>query len=265
MTIDPRPLAGIGVLITRPARQSATFAQRLATLGGIPFILPALVIAPPADEASLQSALRRLFEFDFALFVSANAVDAVVACAPDWPEDLVAIGVGPATADALISAGIDNVLTPIERYDSEGVLALPILQQVGGKRIVLFRGEGAQGETGRELMRITLETRGAIVEAVACYRRMRPTIDASAVLDSWRQGSIHAVVATSAEVLDNFIDLIGAAGKPLLASTPLFVPHPRIAARALSSGLTNVVTTQATDAGLLAGLLQHFANRQDPT
>ena len=40
---------------------------------------------------------------------------------------------------------------------------------------------------------------------------------------------------------------------------PLFVPHPRIAAHAAARGLTKVMTTDATDAGLLAGLLRHFS------
>ena len=257
------PLAGIGVLITRPVLQSATFAQRLSVLGGTPFIFPALVIAPPADPRPLARTLRRLFEFDFALFVSANAVDAVIAQQVQWPSDLIAIAVGPTTADALISGGIANVIAPAERYDSEGVLALDVLQDVRGKRIVFFRGEDPAGGTGRELMRTTLESRGAIVEAVSCYQRRRPTIDAAGTLTAWRDGNIDAVVATSAEVVDNFLALIGDPGRSLLMQTPLFVPHPRIAAHARTRGLDNVVTTEATDAGLLAGLLQHFSKPQD--
>ena len=257
------PLAGVGVLITRPARQSATFAQRLAVLGGDPFILPAMIIAPPVDEAPVVQALQRLREFDYALFVSANAAEAIVTRDPAWPPDLVAIAVGPTTADALISGGIDNVLVPAERYDSEGVLALPELQRVAGKRFVIFRGDATDGTSGRQLMSTTLETRGAQVEAFSCYRRMRPTIDPSTTLDAWRKGSIDAVIATSAEVLDNLIDLIGADGKTLLSETPLFVPHRRIAAHAQGCGLSDIVITEATDAGLLAGLLEHFSHRQD--
>ena len=253
------PLAGIGVVITRPARQAATLAQRLAALGGDPIICPAMLIAPLADDAPLRDALRRLAEFDFALFVSANAAEAVLARQPIWPAALAAIAVGPTTADALISGGIANVLMPPSRYDSEGVLELPALQQVEARRFVLFRGEGSGGETGRETMRATLEARGAFVLPIVCYRRMRPTTGAAALLDAWREGRVDAVVATSAEVLDNFLDMVGDAGHALLLSTPLFVPHPRIAAHATSRGLTNVVTTDATDAGLLAGLLQHFS------
>lgn len=255
----PGPLAGIGVVITRPAKQAATFAQRLAVLGGEPIICPAMIIAPPADEAPFLDVLRRLAEFEFALFVSANAAEAVLGRQPAWPKTLTAIAVGPTTADALIAGGIAKVLVPPTRYDSEGVLELPALQQVVGRRFVLFRGEATGGATGRETMRETLEARGVFVLPIICYRRMRPTAGAAALLDAWRDGKVGAVVATSTEVLDNFIDMVGDAGRGLLTDTPVFVPHPRIAAHAASRGLTHVVTTDATDAGLLAGLLRHFS------
>ena len=251
------PLAGIGILITRPVRQSATFAERLVVLGGEPLMLPSMVISPPADAGPFDEMLRRLGEFDFAFFVSANAAEAVIVREPEWPSSLVALAVGPTTADALISGGITNVVTPSDRHDSEGVLALPTLERVSGRRIVIFRGESSTSD-GRDHFRTTISSRGAIVESVACYRRDKPSIDPSPVLDAWRDGRIDGVVATSNEVLDNFLELIGDRGRMLLIETPLFVPHPRIGAHAREIGLANVVVTEPTDAGLLAGLIQYF-------
>lgn len=255
----PGPLAGIGVVITRPAKQAATFAERLAALGGVPFICPAMVIAPPADDAPFRDALHRLAGFDFAIFVSANAADAVLAAGPAWPATLTAVAVGPTTAEALRAGGITRILVPPRRFDSEGVLELPELQAVAGRRFALFRGGGADGGRGRETMREVLCARGAEVVPVQCYRRLRPTVGAEALLEAWRAGRVDAVMATSTEVIDNFLDLLGESGRTLLAGTPLFVPHPRIARHAAARGLSSVVTTEATDAGLLAGLLQHFS------
>jgi uroporphyrinogen-III synthase len=252
------PLAGIRIVVTRPSRQAAIFAQRLAILGAQPIICPAMVIAPPADADALDRALQRLDLFDFALFVSANAVDAVLQHAPQWPTALPAVAVGPTTADALIMGGVANVLVPPARFDSEGVLELPALQQVAGRRIAIFRGEGSDGTTGRELMRTTLTGRGAEVESVICYRRERPTFDVSGLIEMWRAGRVDAVVATSAEVLDNFRALIGDEGRALLEKTTLFVPHERIAAHAKAHNLGEVISTEPTDAGVLAGLLRHF-------
>ena len=252
------PLAGIRVVITRPGKQAAIFAQRLAIIGGEPIVCPAMVIAPPANPAPFREVLARLADFDFAFFVSANAAEAVLTQEFEWPATLTAIAVGPTTADSLILGGIADVLSPPARFDSEGVLALPALQDVQGKRIVIFRGESDDGGKGRALIKNALAARGAIVEAVSCYRRQRPTFNADGLLAHWQGGGVDAVIATSAEVLDNFLALIGDAGRGLLAATPLFVPHERIAAHARNKGLTKIVTTAATDAGIIAGLLNHF-------
>jgi len=258
------PLAGVRVVITRPGKQAAIFAQRLALIGGEPIACPAMVIAPPADDAPLREALRRLADYDFALFVSANAVEAVLSQNTlAWPATLTAVAVGPTTADALILGGIGNILVPPSRFDSEGVLELPALQQVAGKRFVIFRGEGSDGGSGRETMRTTFAARGALIDAVTCYRRLRPSFNIDGLISLWQQGRVDAVVATSAEVLDNFLAMVGDPGRKLLLTTPLFVPHSRIAAHAKEQGLDNVVTTEATDAGILQGLLAYF-NKPGP-
>ncbi|MFN3629953.1 MAG: hypothetical protein ACK4XK_07845, partial [Casimicrobiaceae bacterium] len=54
------PLAGVRVLITRPAWPAARTAARLAALGAVPLVFPTLVIRPPADAAAVESARARL-------------------------------------------------------------------------------------------------------------------------------------------------------------------------------------------------------------
>ena len=165
-----RPLGGAGIVITRPAKQAAVLAQQIAALGGTPIICPAIVISPPADRAPLERALRELGSYDFAVFVSANAVLHALADAGRWPAHIVAFAPGPSTAAALHQAGVTSVRTPDRGTDSEALLALPELSDVAGKRIVIFRGSG-----GRELLGTSLRSRGAKVEYVECYRRARPT------------------------------------------------------------------------------------------
>src|SRR5688572_14542725 len=91
------PLAGRGVLVTRPARQACAFAEKLAALGASPVVFPAIVILPPDDFAALASVHARLAEFDVAVFVSANAVEYGAPDAATWPHGLVAIAPGPGT------------------------------------------------------------------------------------------------------------------------------------------------------------------------
>jgi uroporphyrinogen-III synthase len=247
------PLAGLGVLVTRPARQAAGFAQRIAVLGGTPVIFPAIAILPPGDAAALARAHAALSSYDFAIFISANAVEYGAPDARRWPARLVAFAPGPGTAEALAAVGIDGARIPVTTFDSEGLLALPELADPRGRRILIFRGDG-----GREHLGDTLRARGAQVDYVACYRRARPEGGAAGLEEAFRDGRIHAVTITSSEGLDNLWALADATTRSAWRACPTFVPHPRIAAHARERGLA-VIETPGGDAGLIAGLLEWAA------
>jgi len=247
------PLAGLGILITRPARQAGGFAQKVAALGGQPVIFPAIVILPPADSAPLARAHAALAEYDYAIFISANAVEYGAPDPGKWPPRLVALAPGPGTAEALTAVGIAGAAIPVTTFDSEGLLALPELSAVRGKRVLIFRGDG-----GREHLGETLRARGAAVDYVACYRRAKPESGALGLSEAFREGRVHAVTITSTEGLDNLWDLVDEATRAAWRARPTFVPHPRIAARARELGLS-VVETPGGDAGLIAGLLEWAA------
>ena len=247
------PLAGRGILITRPARQAGGFAQKVAVLGGAPVIFPAIVILPPADSAPLTRAHAALAEYDIAIFISANAVEYGAPDPRTWPARLVALAPGPGTAEALAAVGISGARIPATTYDSEGLLALPELSAVRGKRVLIFRGDG-----GREHLGDTLRGRGARVDYVACYRRAKPESGAIGLAEAFREGRIHAVTITSSEGLDNLWALADDATRAAWRACPTLVPHPRIAAHARDRGLA-VVATAGGDAGLIAGLLEWAA------
>jgi uroporphyrinogen-III synthase len=267
-----RALAGRHIVVTRPQQQAAPLMAAIASAGGVPVAFPLLVI----DEVDvptrrvLQEALTRLAAgaFDLAVFVSPNAVEKTFAelqaLGLSWPERLQAAVVGKGSERALAARGVNQVIAPSERFDSEGLLALPALQalQRDGLRVILLRGDG-----GRELMAQSLRESGAVVECVTCYRRSAPqgaAGDTSALQRLWQQGQLDAITLTSSEGLRHLQALLGAAGRPLLESTPLFVPHFRIVDEAHRLGLSRIVATAAGDAGLLAGLIDFFDSAADP-
>jgi uroporphyrinogen-III synthase len=253
-------LNGAGVVITRPARQAAALVREIATLGGRPLVFPAIVILPPTDEAPLREVQRNLARYDIAIFISANAVEYGVGNPAAWPAQLLALAPGPGTAAALTAVGIAHVRMPATTMDSEGLLALPELVDVTGRRVVIFRGAG-----GRELLRTTLEARGAHVVQIECYRRARPAVGASGLIEAWRDKRIDAVTFTSSEGLDNLWSIFNAEARAYLSATPVFVPHPAIAEHAGSLGLRAVIITPPADAGLVASLLEYFAAHPRPS
>ncbi len=251
------PLAGRGIVVTRPALQAAPLAEMIRSAGGRPILFPVLEILDTADLAPLIDAVDRLDSFELAIFISPNAVlramNQIVA-RRTWPAELRAAAVGKGSVKELKRFGITGVLVPTRSFDSEGLLALPELQQIDGWRVVIFRGDG-----GRELLGDTLAGRGASVEYVECYRRARPRADASPLLRAWARNEVDAVAVTSSEGLRNLFEMLGKLGQSWLRRTPLLVPHPRIALAARELGCRNVVETAPGDEGLMGALQQLFA------
>jgi uroporphyrinogen-III synthase len=250
-------LAGHRVVVTRPAGQAAHLSELIRAAGGDPLLFPVLEILDAADLRPLTALIERLDAFDLAIFVSANAVNkalALVRARRDWPAGLRVATVGGGSERELRRHGFAAVIAPAERFDSEGLLDLPEMKRVNGKRVVIFRGEG-----GRELLGEALAARGAAVEYAACYRRCRPNADPTALLALCARGKIDAFTVTSSEGLSNLHHMLGEAGLQCLKKTPLFAPHERIAAAARASGVQNVVLTGPGDEGLIAGMAAFFA------
>ena len=249
-------LAGRHVVVTRPAGQAAHLAEALINLGARPVLFPVLAIFDIEDPAPLQGAALRLDGVDWMAFVSPNAVEktlnAILTLRP-WPAGLRVATVGKSSEQALAKHGVTDVVAPRERFDSEALLELPELQQMAGKCVMIFRGDG-----GRELLGDTLRQRGASVEYVTCYRRGRPALDPAPLLKLWSEGRLDAVTVTSSEGLRNLVDMVGKLGQTWLKKTPLFVPHQRIAGVARAIGCREVILTGPGDDGLLAGLLEYF-------
>lgn len=252
------PLAGRTVLVTRPAHQTAVLAQAIHAAGGTPFTFPALAVEAVAQDA-LSVPLARLAEADIAIFISPNAAQfgmAAIRAGGALPDASAVFAVGPGTARALQAQGVSDVIVP-DGQDSEALLALPQLQEqeVAGKQVTIVRGVG-----GRALLAETLRQRGARVDFMECYRRLRPQVDAAPLLARWQAGDIDAVTVASAETLHNLAALLGEAGRPLLAGTPLFAPHEKITEAARRLGIAQVITTPGGDDGLVDGLVNWFRN-----
>ena len=250
-------LAGKGIVVTRPMWQALPLAQALGEAGAVPIVFPAIVIEPnPA--VNLLDVQMRLSQCSRAFFVSANAVREGLMGLATFPSNVRAYGPGPGTAQALQACGATTVCTPTTSFDTQGLLAMPELQQLAGDRVMVFTGLVA-GASGKGELAAALHARGADVEVVACYNRRPPDTSAQGVEEMCTAGRVHAVVLTSAEGIANFWNCLSPSGQATMQTIPAFVPHPNVAVAARAKGFATVNDCGAGDAALLDALTNHFS------
>ena len=238
-------LAGLRVLVTRPAHQAAPLLGMLEAAGAIAHSLPLLAIAPPQDPAAARAALRAHGDADLWLFTSANAVEGAMALHPEnWPRRLLALGQGSARA----LARYGHVAMAPEGGRSEDLLQWPELKAVQGQRILIVTGEG-----GRRLLVDTLTARGARVAQACCYRRERVTHAPAEVAQALADSEV--LVLTSGEALEALLAL---APVETLTARTLLLPSPRVAAAARAAGFGGPILLPAavSDAALVSRLEQ---------
>lgn len=252
-----KPLAGLKIVVTRPREQAVRLTQDIERFGGRALLFPLLHIAPAADQTALQEQLSRIAQFALAIFISPNAVQygmAAIRSAGTLPPGLRIATIGQGSAKTLREMGITDIIAPTENFDSEGLLALPKLQNIAGWRVLIFRGDG-----GRELLGNTLKARGAIVEYATCYQRSKPQLDVAALLND----APDAITVTSSEALDHLGQMLDGKARAALRDIPLFVPHKRIAELAHRQGWQQVLLAGTGDDGLVSGLVAWARQRAE--
>ena len=242
-------------MVTRPRGQAGGLAALIRKAGGEPLEIPALEIRDLADLAPFFSVADRLDSFDWAIFVSRNAVRKVFELigGRPWPARLRVATVGSGSREELVAHGIAGVIAPSGQADSEALLALTEFAHIAGKRIAIFRGEG-----GRKYLGAELAARGALVEHAACYRRTLPVAGGALLDAAWESGKVDAVMLSSGEGLANFLEMLGGEAPQRLGGVALFVPHARVAREAAGHGLERVIVAGPGDVETVAALVAYF-------
>ncbi|MEH6649661.1 MAG: uroporphyrinogen-III synthase [Motiliproteus sp.] len=257
------PLAGQRILVTRPAHQANALCDNLRQLGAEPIRFPTLAITPIAQHDSGYPLLKQRFlDLDLyhaVIFISANAVrlayEQIDQYWPQLPLQITWLPVGSATASTLQRL-LPEAVAPSHNdsaaMDSENLLALPELQQLSGKRVLICRGEG-----GRELLAQTLQQRGAQLDYAELYRREIPVYSQTEIESIIYKSAASAMLVSSGEALLNLVALTGTNDEPhsKLIDLPVVLPSQRVAALASKLGFTCVrVAANATDAAMITVL-----------
>ena len=245
---ESRPLFGRRVIVTRAREQASDLVERLHELGAATVELPVIEIGEPADGgAALREAARRVGDYDWVAFTSANAVIRFFAALGAVGLDSRALGgrrvaaIGPGTADALAAAGVRADLVP-ERFVAESLLdAVP----AGPGRVLLPRAAVA-----RDALPAGLERRGYTVDVVEAYRTAvgRPAAEALVAA-----ATAHAVTFTSSSTVTNYLAVAGDVPVPPVVACI----GPITADTARAAGLTvDVVAAEHTIDGLVTALVE---------
>ncbi len=248
-------LRKITVLVTRPEHQAEKLCHLIENSGGNAIRFPTIEIVDVVEEKKLNTLIDQLNTFDIAIFISANAVKfgiKHIRSRGKWPKSLKIAAVGKSSVKALDSLGLIADIFPIEQYNSEALLSLKEMQNVDGKKIIIFRGDG-----GRELLAETLRNRGAIVKYANCYQRSVPETDPSPLYKLWERGELDVIVTTSNEGLQNLYDMVGEQGRPWLLCTKIIVVSERAVDLAKRLGFKSkpIVSAQASDEAILNSLI----------
>ena len=280
---DRRPLFGKRVLLTRSRAQASGLRRLLEQAGAEAVELPSITIAPPQDYAAMDAALDKLGGYDWAIFASANAVEAIFQRletrrpAPVFPMpgdaaaddaaasrpspafgDARAFGgvrvgaIGPATAAALQQRGICPDFVPA-RATSSAALAELAAGDWAGRKVLLPAADLGRDELAQGLAKL-----GAAVDWLPVYRNL-PAPDAPARARQAFADGVDIVTFTSSSTVRNLLAALDGDRAPLEAACIACI-GPVTAATARELGLrVDLEAEEHTVEGLAAALTARYA------
>jgi uroporphyrinogen-III synthase len=154
--------------------------------------LPLIELVDNQQALQLYSfAMQDFPPHSIVIFVSPTAADLAKISMPNWRSDLRYVAVGESSAACLPE--YIKVIVP-ESQTSEGLLDLPLLQDLSAKQVMIVKGN-----RGRELLEQQLKQRGAQVSLAELYRRKYNT---NVEKGEWQLDEIHCIIATSGDLLN---------------------------------------------------------------
>lgn len=194
------------ILITRPAKQVADFAEKLCAIGFEPVYFPVIEIHPVDDFSELDKALAEIERYAWLVFTSVNAVDvvfdriAIVGAKHASPllGHVKIAAVGPKTAEALRLRGIEPYFMPDE-YVGEAIL--PGLGDLRGKWILLPRAEIA-----RQALPEAILSAGGVAHEIIVYQTLPAEVNTEGL--AALKAGVDWITFTSPSTVQNFARIV---------------------------------------------------------
>jgi uroporphyrinogen III methyltransferase/synthase len=202
---EKRPFFGKRIVVTRTREQASQLSHDLQELGAEVLEIPTIRIEAPENKSDLMDSLVGLGEFDWIVFTSPNGVSTFFEYFFKGFEDIRALGnlrigaVGPATAAKLKELHLRVDAMPEEYVAAKVAKAIASFESLENLRILLMRAEVSNAELPKEL-----ETLGAIVDDVACYRTVPETADVNGSAERFLASGADWITFTSSSTVENF-------------------------------------------------------------
>lgn len=249
---DPKPLAGIRVVVTRAPEQAGELVQLLEQQGASVILLPALAFAPVEDSSELDRSIAALSGFNWLILTSQNALRFFLERCAALNVDAGAAGcriavVGPGTARAAVESGLRVDWMP-EKFSGQA-LAAGIGGRLAGRKVLLPRSDRASAELPE-----ALRAAGARVTEVVAYRTVIPSFP-DVIAKRLRPEGAGIITFTSPSAVHGmfeFIDEESWAGMKLAA----IGPTTAAALKALGRP-ADIVASKSTAAGLVDAIVEH--------
>ena len=244
------------ILVTRPEQESQALCDALNQLGHPAISHPLLTVHPGKELSQLPELFSPLSDGDFLIAVSQHAVehtqDYLQHHQIDWKKGLHYLAVGQKSAQHLRTYISDTVHFPTPS-DSEHLLALPVLNHVAGKKVLILRGNG-----GRDLIYQALEALGAEVNYCEVYQRKMTPFDGKLNARKWQSQNINTIIITSGEQLSFFTSQFAGADLNWVQHCRLLVPSERINQLGQQLGYQHIETVGgASNSDLLHYISEH--------
>lgn len=241
----------MAVWVTRPAEYGEQLVELLTQMGIFALHLPLFQIEAGRELNHLPQKLIQLKASDYVFVVSKNAVNyanqTLKQVGLSWRKDLCYFAVGKSSAEYFSQQSESAVIFPLQQENSEGVLALPEMQQLTEKNILILRGNG-----GREYFSQQAQLRGANVDIVECYQRIPIKYDNEEQISLFQRVGIDKIVVTSTEILHYLVDFVPKKDHNWLKDCQLITISERIAALAHQMGWQNIkISAQPNNQSIL--------------
>jgi len=256
------------IIVTRPLKQSQAWVECLNKAGLRVATIPSLVIesvSQPEDIQAVKNVILALDGYDFLIFVSQNAVsfgfDWIEDFWPQFPDRATCLSIGAKTQQAVderlsLYAGQACENRSTMGMDSESLLASSELQNMAGKKVLIFRGVG-----GRPKLYDELNKRSAKVDYCELYNRASPPNICEEIKQYKVNPADDILTVFSGETLNNFHRALQEAGVRRWKQLPVLVPSERVKRDAEALGFRAVSNAvNATEDEMQKALTLMLAN-----